>query len=98
MGLQGYQGTRLGSQFATTVVLTTIWVQLVTDPKLFYVRAIHKPRDYKILGIFGLFIGGLTGRALANTIGPAATLGLGAGLRLLIALSWLTIPKAKKVT
>jgi len=26
MGLQGYQGTRLGSQFATTVVLTTIWV------------------------------------------------------------------------
>ncbi|KAF9512020.1 hypothetical protein BS47DRAFT_1114437 [Hydnum rufescens UP504] len=99
MGLQGYQGTRLGSQFATTVVLTTIWVnktpihlvlsiiqkmlylpylgKLVTDPKLFYVRAMHKPRDYKILGLFGLFIGGLTGRALANTIGPAATLGLG---------------------
>jgi len=71
--------------------------KLVTDPKLFYVRAMHKPRDYKILGLFGLFIGGLTGRALANTIGPAATLGLGAGLRLLIALSWLTIPKAKNV-
>jgi len=96
MGLQGYQGTRLGSQFATTVVLTTIWVQLVSDPKLFYVRAIYKPRDYKALAIIGLFIGGLTGRALANTIGSSATLGLGAGLRLLIALSWLIIPKAKK--
>lgn len=35
------------------------------------------------------------GRALTGSIGPAGTLGIGAGLRLGIAVIWMVIPKAK---
>lgn len=92
MGLQAHLGTRLGSQFATTVVLTTIWVQLVGDPKLFSPKAPIKSRDHKVLAIFMLFLGGFVGRALDGTIGAPATFGVGAAFRLLIALSWWWVP------
>ncbi|KZP00938.1 hypothetical protein CALVIDRAFT_475338 [Calocera viscosa TUFC12733] len=97
MGLQAHLGTRLGSQFATSVVLTTIWVQLIGDPKLFSPHAPIKTRDYKALAIFMLFLGGLFGRALDGTIGAGNTFAVGAGLRLLIAISWWWVP-AKKAT
>ncbi|EJU01156.1 hypothetical protein DACRYDRAFT_22920 [Dacryopinax primogenitus] len=93
MGLQAHVGTRLGSQFATSVVLTTIWVQLVGDPKLFSPHAPIKSRDHKALAIFMLFLGGLMGRALTGTIGAANTFAVGAAMRLLIAVSWWWVPK-----
>jgi len=96
MGLQAHLGTRLGSQFATTVVLTTIWVQFMGEPKLFSPHAPIKPRDYKALAIIMLFIGGLVGRALDGTIGAANTFAIGAGIRVLVALCWVWTPEAKK--
>ncbi|KDQ07091.1 hypothetical protein BOTBODRAFT_192616 [Botryobasidium botryosum FD-172 SS1] len=96
MGLQAHLGTRLGSQFATSVVLTGIWTLLVVDKKLFEVNHIVKSRDYKGLAILGTFIGGLVGGALINKIGAPATLAIGAGIRVLIAIGWIFTPAAKK--
>jgi len=93
MGLQAHLGTRLGSQFATTVVLTTIWVQFMGDPKLFSPHAPIKSRDHKALAIFMLFLGGFVGRVLDGTVGGANTFGIGAAFRLLIAISWWWVPK-----
>jgi len=95
MGLQAHLGTRLGSQFATTVVLTTIWVQFMGDPQLFAPRAPIKSRDHKALAILMLFIGGIVGRALDGTIGAANTFAIGAAIRLLLAISWWWVPAKK---
>ncbi|KIK78675.1 hypothetical protein PAXRUDRAFT_834483, partial [Paxillus rubicundulus Ve08.2h10] len=38
MGLQGVMAKRLNTQFSTTVVLTSIWVELISEPKLFHLR------------------------------------------------------------
>lgn len=96
MGLQALLGTRIGAHFATTVVLTSIWVQVISDPVLFRFKNIYKQRDYKFLAIFSLFCGGFVGRVLTGTIGPAGTLGIGAGFRVFIAGSWMFVIKAKK--
>lgn len=90
---QAYQSISLGSQFATTVVLTTIWVQFVGEPNLFTPKAPIRSRDHKALAILMLFIGGLVGRALDGTIGAPGTFGIGAGIRLLLAASWWFVPK-----
>jgi len=92
MGVQAHIGTRLGSQFATSVVLTGIWTQLVTDKKLFEVGHMVKSRDYKTLAIFSTFVGALVGGALVNKIGASSTLAIGAGLRVIIAFTWLISP------
>jgi len=91
IGLQGIMGKRINSQFATTVVLTTIWCELMADPKALLVK--HVPsRDHKLLSIFSLFLGGFVSRALIDKVGSAWTLGIGAFIRLLIALSWIPAP------
>ncbi|KAJ7204590.1 hypothetical protein C8J57DRAFT_1441484 [Mycena rebaudengoi] len=84
LGVQGIVGKRLNTQFTTTIVLTTVWVELVTDPKLFYRK--------KLIAAASLFFGAFAGRALLAKIGAAGALGVGAGLRVLIALSWIVIP------
>lgn len=94
MGLQAHAGVRIGNIFNSSVVLTTIWVQFVGEPKLFQPQMV-KQRDHKAIAIIGLIIGGIVGRALIDTIGAPWTLGLGAGIRILIAFSWLSIPAAK---
>jgi len=96
IGLQGIMGKRVNSQFATTVVLTTIWCELMADPKFFALK--HVPsRDHKAISIFSLFLGGFVSRALIDKIGSPWTLGIGAFIRLLIAFSWIPAPaKAAK--
>ena len=74
------------------VVLTTVWCELVADPKLFTLRLGVISRDHKLIAILALFIGGFVGRALIDVIGSAGTLGVGTGCRLLIALWWLFVP------
>ncbi|KAG2366164.1 hypothetical protein BDR07DRAFT_1396750 [Suillus spraguei] len=97
MGLQGIMGKRTNTQFTTTVVLTTTWCELMTDPQLFNIRRLVASRDHKILAIGFLFLGGFLGRALLDRIGSAGTLGVGAGLRFIVSLSWLFVPgKAAK--
>ncbi|KLO09462.1 hypothetical protein SCHPADRAFT_833992 [Schizopora paradoxa] len=91
VGLQGIMGKRVNSQFATTVVLTTVWCELMSDPKLF-ARKVVVTRDHRVLAVFALFIGGFVGRALLDQIGSAGALGIGTGIRFLIALIWLVMP------
>ena len=73
------------------VVLTTIWVELMSDPRLFKLRDRVASRDHKSLAAFALFVGGFIARALVGKIGAAGTLGIGAGLRILIAVSWMFV-------
>ncbi|QRW25352.1 acyltransferase [Rhizoctonia solani] len=95
MGLQAHTGVRIGNIFNSSVVLTTIWVQFVGEPKLFK-PAVIKQRDHKAIAVLGLIIGGIAGRALVDAIGSTWTFGIGAIIRVLIALSWLSIPAAKR--
>ncbi|KAH7094094.1 hypothetical protein BKA62DRAFT_760919 [Auriculariales sp. MPI-PUGE-AT-0066] len=127
MGLQAVMATGIGSAFATSVVLTSIWVQLVSDPvwlapklKAFWpvTTTTTKPRPTspplssttspasssptssqtaplpalpsRALAILALFVGGFVGRALLGTkLGVAGTIGIGAGLRLVVAAFWI---------
>lgn len=84
------------------VVLTTVWCELMADPKLLVFNQHIISRDHKIIAIVSLFLGGFVGRALIDAIGAAGTLGVGTGIRVLIAMWWLFVPgkeggeKAKK--
>jgi len=91
LGLQGIQGKRLNTQFGTTIVLTTIWVEIMSDPRLFNLRRRVVSRDHKTLAALALFIGGFCGRALLGKIGSAGALGIGVGFRLLITISWIFV-------
>jgi len=91
LGLQGIQGKRLNTQFGTTIVLTTIWVELMSDPHLFNLRRKVVSRDHKTLAVVTLFVGGFCSRALLGQIGSAGTLGIGVGFRILIAISWIFV-------
>ncbi|KAJ7201559.1 hypothetical protein GGX14DRAFT_370909 [Mycena pura] len=92
LGLQGIVGKRLNTQFGTTIVLTTIWVEVFSDPRLFNLRRKVITRDHKVLGAVALFTGAFVSRAILGQIGSAAALGVGAGLRVLIALAWIVTP------
>ena len=78
------------------VVLTTVWCELMADPKLFHLKNIVITRDHKVMGIFALFLGGFVSRAILQSIGSDSSLGIACGVRVLMALSWLFVP-AKKV-
>jgi len=92
VGLQGIMGKRVNTQFSTTVVLTTVWCELMADPKLFKLNRYIISRDHKVIAIFALFLGGFVGRALIDQIGSAGTLGIGTGIRVVIAVWWLFVP------
>jgi len=91
MGLQGIMGKRVNTQFATTIVLTTVWCEFMADPDLFKLRKRILSRDHKIIAIFALFFGGFVGRSILAQIGSAGALGVGTGMRLLVAISWLFV-------
>lgn len=73
-------------------MLTTVWVELVTDPRLFNIRHKVKTRDHKLIAAVALFGGAFVARALLAQIGAAGALGVGTGVRLLIALAWIVVP------
>ncbi|KDQ08582.1 hypothetical protein BOTBODRAFT_72306, partial [Botryobasidium botryosum FD-172 SS1] len=91
VGLQSAMAVRLGTQFSNSVVLTTVWVQLVTEPTWFKLDFLPR-RDHKILGILLLFIGGFLGRVLVNTVGVSSALAIASGFRVVIALMWYLVP------
>ncbi|TBU37797.1 hypothetical protein BD309DRAFT_931787 [Dichomitus squalens] len=92
MGLQGIMGKRVNTQFTTTVVLTTVWCELMADPNLFQLNRFVITRDHKFIAIIALFLGGFVGRAIIDAAGAATTLGVGTGLRVLIAIWWIFVP------
>jgi hypothetical protein len=64
----------------------------MADPKLFDIRRNVISRDHKVIAIVSLFLGGFVGRVLIDSVGSAATLGIGTGIRLMISVWWLFIP------
>jgi len=92
LGVQGTLGKRLNTQFGTTVVLTSVWVELVTDPSLFKFRKRVMTRDHKLIAAISLFLGAFVGRSTLGQMGTAATLGVGVSFRALITLSWMFVP------
>ncbi|KAH0580648.1 hypothetical protein H2248_002132 [Termitomyces sp. 'cryptogamus'] len=97
LGVQGVLGKRLNTQFGTTIVLTTVWVELVSDPRLFEIRQKVESRDHKLLAAVALFVGAFSGHALLAKIGSPATLGIAVGFRILIAISWVFIPSENRL-
>lgn len=73
------------------VVLTTVWIELVSDPRLFKFRQKVKSRDHKLLAAVALFLGAFAGRALLGKLGSPAALGISVGIRIFITLSWVFI-------
>ncbi|KAJ7512464.1 hypothetical protein B0H11DRAFT_2346746 [Mycena galericulata] len=96
LGLQGIMAKRLNTQFSTTVVLTAVWVELMTDPHLFRCRRITS-RDHKLFALIALFGGALSARLLLGRIGTPATLVFGAGIRLMVAVGWVFVPKKSEL-
>ncbi|KAG2003253.1 hypothetical protein CC2G_003871 [Coprinopsis cinerea AmutBmut pab1-1] len=88
LGLQGVLGKRLNTAFGTTIVLTTVWVELMTDPSLFNLRQKVISRDLRLIAASSLFLGAFIGRAILAQIGYAGTLGVAVGLRVLISIAW----------
>ncbi|KAF4577092.1 hypothetical protein EYR36_005079 [Pleurotus pulmonarius] len=95
LGVQGIMGKRLNTQFTTTIVLTTVWVELVSDPRLFSLRQSVITRDHKLIAAFSLFLGAFVSRAILYKLGAAGALGVGVGIRLLITATWLFVPSKK---
>ncbi|KAJ8519010.1 hypothetical protein ONZ45_g4006 [Pleurotus djamor] len=95
LGVQGIIGKRLNTQFTTTIVLTTVWVELMSDPSLFTFRKSVITRDHKLIAAFSLFTGAFVSRAILFQVGSAGTLGVAVGIRVLIALSWFFVPNKK---
>lgn len=91
VGLQSITAKRLGTPLGTCVVLTTTLTELVTEPSLFTL-GFAPARDERFLAVLLLFIGGMTGRAVAAESSSAVALGVAAAVRVLIALSWLVVP------
>jgi len=65
----------------------------MSHPKLLNVRRLVASRDHQILTIACFVAGGFAGRALIDKIGSANTLGIAAGIRLIISVWWLFAPE-----
>ena len=64
----------------------------MADPKLLNFRKKIISRDHKLIAILALFLGGFVGRAIIDAVGAAGTLGVGTGMRVVIALWWIFVP------
>ncbi|GAA5985998.1 hypothetical protein JCM11641_004896 [Rhodosporidiobolus odoratus] len=95
LGLQGIVSKRINSAFGTAVVLTTIWVELINDPKLFCLKLV-KSRDHRALSVFFVFLGGMCSGGIVFASSSAVAFGVAAGLRIISMLSWLLVPTEKK--
>ncbi|KIM64841.1 hypothetical protein SCLCIDRAFT_597260 [Scleroderma citrinum Foug A] len=95
MGLQGIMGKRMNTQFTTTVVLTTTWCELMTEPQLFHFRRLVVVCDHKVMAILFLILGGFSSRAILDKVGSAGTLGIATAFRFIISLWWFFVPAKK---
>lgn len=67
----------------------------MAEPALF-ARKFVRARDFKIIAVSALFLGGFVGRFLIDIVGDAETLGIGTAFRVIIALTWLCMPSQRK--
>jgi hypothetical protein len=70
-----------------------MWCELMANPLLFsWPPRFVISRDHKLLAAFSIFLGAFVARALLDQLGSAAALGIGVGVRVLIAFLWLRVP------
>ncbi len=74
------------------VPLTTTWVELFGIEGLFKLNCFNTPRDQRLLGVASVMLGALAARGLVFRLGSPGALGVGAGIRVLIAFSWIFVP------
>ncbi|KAJ3571116.1 hypothetical protein NP233_g3958 [Leucocoprinus birnbaumii] len=98
LGVQGILGKRLNTQFGTTIVLTTVWVELFTDPGLFNLRQRVKSRDHRLIAAVALFLGAFVGRAILGKLGTAGALGVAVGFRVLMSFQWIFVQSKMAVS
>ncbi|BGP03063.1 hypothetical protein RTBOTA2_005682 [Rhodotorula toruloides] len=94
LGLQGIVAKRLNTAFGVSLVLTTVWVELVNDPKLFVAKYV-KSRDHRIFAVFFAFLGGLCSAGIVFASSSAVAFAACTGIRLVSVLSWLLVPLEK---
>ncbi|GAA5900016.1 YoaK family protein [Sporobolomyces salmoneus] len=91
MAALGFASASLGLQFGTAVVLTTVYVELVNDPKLFLPKLV-KSRDHRLMAILAVFTGGMCSAAIVFATSSAVAFGVCSGLRIISMLTWLLVP------
>ncbi|GAA5903942.1 hypothetical protein JCM8208_001734 [Rhodotorula glutinis] len=89
LGLQ-----RLNPASGTSLVLTTVWVELANDPLLFARKAV-KSRDHRALAVFAAFLGGMCSAGIVFASSSAVAFGVCTGLRLIAVFIWLFMPAEK---
>ncbi|KAH8825258.1 hypothetical protein DL96DRAFT_1737862 [Flagelloscypha sp. PMI_526] len=94
LGMQGVMAKRLNTQFGTSLVLTTVMVETMGDPKIWH-RS-NPGRTQRLLALFSLFLGGFVSRALLPYAGAAGCLGIATGLKFFVTVFWLVVPSASR--
>ncbi|KAF7798510.1 hypothetical protein EIP86_009731 [Pleurotus ostreatoroseus] len=93
LGLQAIMAMRVKSQMGTTILVTVFWCDLAADPKLFKLK--NPARDRKLFAMAALFLGGFVARVILQKTGAPSALGVGTGIRFLMAIGWLFAPASK---
>ncbi|KAG9079546.1 hypothetical protein FRC06_007674 [Ceratobasidium sp. 370] len=90
MGFQGVMAHRMGSGFGATVVLSSLWVELVGSPGGLRWKTY---RGVRVGTILLFIVGGFVGAVLRDdkVLGISSALFIGAGFRVVIALSWVFV-------
>ena len=58
--------------------MTTVWVELVNDPKLFALRLV-KSRDHRLLAVLFTFLGGMCSSGIVYASSSAVAFGAATG-------------------
>jgi len=69
---------RYSAQFGTTVVLTTVWVELLNSPSPFKFGR-NKFRDHRVIAVFAVFLGGLCSAGIVFASSSAVAFGVCSG-------------------
>ncbi|KAJ6523769.1 hypothetical protein B0H19DRAFT_1201221 [Mycena capillaripes] len=91
LGIQGVVAKRLNTQLNATLVLTTVWVELIADPQLFKVQKVIT-RDHRLIVVVVTLGGAFISQAILTQVNAAGALCVGAGVRVLITFAWIVIP------
>ncbi|GAA6044015.1 hypothetical protein JCM8097_004300 [Rhodosporidiobolus ruineniae] len=94
LGLQGIVGKRIASNIGTTLVLTTVWVEFVNDPKFFVLKAVRS-RDDRALSVLATFLGGMCSAGIVFASSSAVAFAVVTGLRVICVFAWLFVPSEK---
>lgn len=97
-GGQIYTSRVLGYGEVPTIVLTSLYCDLFSDPKLFAPLTTNATRNRRIAAAILTLVGGIAGGWLQRSrAGMPGALWIAAALKLAIAVSWLVWPAKKKV-